>query len=103
MYGYKFPGQTGTDRHGHVIFKNDNWGWAALENQVRKMCVQEGRYSPTMTIQQVGKIYAADWKRWSANVARNMKCDPRVTLAELFDLPPVLHFAPNTHALEGLL
>jgi hypothetical protein len=91
--GYKFPGQRGIDRHGHVIFKNDYWGWAALENQVRKMCMSQGRYSADMTLQQIGRKYAEDWKHWSTNVAKNMKCDPRETLAELFDIPPVYKVA----------
>ena len=93
--GYKFPGQVGIDKHGHVIFRNDNKGWAALQNQVRKMCMSEGSYSANMTIQQIGKKYAKDWKRWSVNVARNMGCDPRITLAELFDIPPTLIIPRN--------
>ncbi len=103
IHGYTFPGQIGIDRHGHVIFKNDNKGWAALQNQVRKMCVNQGRYSPQMSIQQIGRHYAKNWKQWSSNVARNMKCDPRVTLAELFDIPPVIPYQQNPHALEGII
>lgn len=94
VYGYRFPGQVGTDRHGHVIFRNDNAGWAALQNQVRKMCASEGKYSADMSIQQIGRKYAKDWKRWSANVAGYLKCSPRATLAELFDIPPVLRVKP---------
>ena len=93
VYGYKFPGQVGVDRHGHLIFKNDTWGWAALQNQVRKMCASEGRYSADMTIQEIGHRYAKDWKRWSVNVSKYMGCDPRITLSELFDIPPVLHLS----------
>ena len=101
--GYTFPGQTGVDKYGHVIFRNNNKGWAALQNQVRKMCVESGRYSPQMTIQQIGKHYAKNWKQWSANVARNMKCNPRITLAELFDIPPVVRVQSNSKALEGII
>lgn len=101
--GYRFPGQTGTDKHGHVIFRNNNKGWAALQNQVRKMCMTEGRYSPQMTIQQIGKRYAKNWRQWSANVARNMQCDPHMTLAELFDIPPIVHVQPDPKVLEGIL
>lgn len=103
LHSYTFPGQVGIDKHGHVIFRNDNKGWAALQNQVRKMCVESGHYSPQMTIQQVGRHYAKDWKHWSINVARNMKCDPRMTLAELFDIPPVLHVRTDPKILEGIL
>lgn len=106
LHGYTFPGQIGIDKHGHVIFRNDNKGWAALQNQVRHMCVEgeaRGHYSPQMTIQQIGRHYAANWKQWSSNVARNMKCDPRMTLAELFDIPPVVHVKSDPHALEGIL
>jgi hypothetical protein len=103
LHGYTFPGQIGVDKHGHVIFRNDNKGWAALQNQVRKMCVESGHYSPQMSIQQIGRRYAKDWKRWSFNVARNMNCDPRTTLAELFDIPPVVRVQSNPKALEGIL
>ena len=101
--GYRFDGQIGIDKHGHVIFRNDNKGWAALQNQVRLMCSSQGRYSADMTIQQIGRHYANDWKRWSANVARNMKCDPRTTLAQLFGIPPVVSIQPDPHALEGII
>ena len=96
---HEYPGQIGLDRHSHVIFKNDYWGWAALENQVRRMCVSDGRYNANMSIQAIGRIYAADWKRWSNNVARNMGCSPKTTLAELFDIPPAIRVAMPPLAL----
>jgi len=101
--GYSFPGQRGVDRFGHVIFKNDYWGWAALQNQVRKMCVESGRYSPQMSIQQIGRLYARDWKRWSANVAKNMNCDPHTTLAELFSIPPTVKVQPDSSKITAIL
>lgn len=101
--GYRYPGQVGTDKYGHAIFKNEYWGWAALEHQVRKMCVDSQHYSPQMSIQQVGKKYAKDWKRWSANVARNMQCDPHTTLAELFDIPPVVVVPVDWHRLDSII
>ncbi len=85
---FRFPGQVGVDKHGHAIFKNDYWGWAALEHQVKKMCAGGGRYSPDMTLSQVGKGYAKDWRRWSVNVAKNLKCTPQTTLSTLFDITP---------------
>jgi hypothetical protein len=103
IHAYTFPGQVGVDKHGHVIFRNDNKGWAALQNQVRKMCVDSGRYSPQMSIQQIGRQYAKNWEQWSSNVARNMKCDPKITLAELFDIPPVIHVQTDPKVLEGIL
>jgi hypothetical protein len=101
VHGYKFDGQIGVDKHGHVIFRNDNKGWAALQNQVRLMCGTQGVYSADMTIQQIGKHYAKNWKLWSKNVARNMNCTPKTTLAELFEIPPVINMQLNSHALEG--
>jgi len=101
--GFRFPGQVGTDKHGHAIFRNDNAGWAALQNQVRKMCASEGKYSVTMTLQQVAKMYARDWRRWSKNVARNLNCDPKVTLAELFGIPPALFHPIDTKVIEDIL
>jgi hypothetical protein len=101
--GYRFPGQVGVDKFGHVIFRNDNAGWFALETQVKHMCASEGRYSATMTIQQIGQRYAKDWKRWSLNVARSLGCDSHMTLAELFDIPPVIRVTPDPKVLEGIL
>lgn len=98
-----YPGQIGRDKFGHAIFKNDYWGWAALEDQVRKMCVNEGRYTNDMTIQQIGRKYAADWKRWSKNVARNLNCTPSTTIAELFDIPPVVTAKPNASKIAAIL
>ena len=101
--GYRFPGQVGIDRHNHVIFRNDNAGWAALENQVRKMCTSQGKYSAAMTIQQVARLYARNWKRWSTNVSAYMKCPSTVTLAELFNIPPSLPAYVDLRVIDEIL
>lgn len=83
VYGYRFPGQVGIDSQGYVIFKDDASGWDALENQIRKMCGDSGIYSPHMTIEDVAKKYARDWRIWSINVAKELNCTPKRMIAEL--------------------
>lgn len=91
LKGVAFPGQIGIDVHGHAIFKNDYWGWAALDNQVRRMCEDSGsRYNPAMTLEQIGHRYARDWRRWAKNVSHEMNCKTDTTLMEIFQIPPAV-------------
>lgn len=89
--GRKFFGQVAVGKGGHVIFKNDAAGWYALREQLRKMVAGESRiYSPDMTLEDVAKKYAGNWRVWAKNVSHNLGVSPTITLAELFDLPSAL-------------
>jgi hypothetical protein len=102
--GYKYPGQGGVGKGGHVIFRSDAAGWAALYHQIEKMACGESRlYSPQMTLQQIGKRYAGSWRVWSKNVAHNLGVPVETTLAECLGLPPRIQFRTDGHELAGIL
>ena len=87
--GYKYPGQIGIGKGGHVIFRNDAAGWAALNHQVHKILDGTSRhYNLDMTLRQIGKKYAENWRVWSNYVARELHCPPTTTLREIFGIPP---------------
>jgi hypothetical protein len=85
-----YAGQVGLSKRGYVIFKNDAWGWSALEKQIeRVMDGTSGVYNPDMTFRQIAKHYATD-PRWVQNVCKILKVSPRTTFSEFFDLAPIV-------------
>lgn len=89
--GQKYFGQVRVGKGGHIVFRNDAAGWYALRTQVQKMI--DGRskhYRPSMSIQQIAKKYAGNYRVWAKNVSKNLGVQPTCTLAELFDIPPTL-------------
>ena len=86
--GFKFPGQVGVCKGGHIRFRRDADGWAALRNQIEKaLSGQSHFYNPDMTLRQVAKKYAADYRIWLKNVCHNLgDISPNTTLREYFDL-----------------
>lgn len=77
----KLPGQKAIGKGGHIIFKNDAAGWAALKAQITKM--SEGRshhFKPDMTLMQVAKKYAGNWRPWIKIVSRTLDVSPTTTL-----------------------
>lgn len=102
--GWRYPGQKGIGKANHVIFANDAAGWAALRHQIQRILDGDSRhYSVEMNVAQMGRKYAGNSALWSKNVAHNLGVDKSTTLREYFDIPPVLHVAPNPKALEGIL
>jgi hypothetical protein len=78
--GFIYPGQVGIGK-GHVIFANDAAGWNALYHQISKMITGESRhYSPSMTINQIAKRYAGNWRQWGRNVSHNLGVSSTTTL-----------------------
>src|SRR5579859_5530391 len=68
--GVRFPGQRGIGKGGHVIFRTDVDGWAALKNQIVKMANGNSSfYNPDMTIMQVARKYATNHRPWAKRVA----------------------------------
>jgi len=89
VVGYKYPGQIGIGKGGHVIFRSDAAGWAALNHQVHKMLDGTSQhYNLDMTLNQVGKRYAENWRVWANHVAKQLHCPPTTTLREIFGVPP---------------
>jgi len=91
--GYRYPGQVGIGKGGHVIFRNDEAGWAALEHQIEKIKAGTSRYSVNMTLREFGKRYAGNWRIWSKNVAHNLGVNPQAYLWECLGIAPALETA----------
>lgn len=87
--GYRYPGQVGVGKGGHVIFRSGA-GWAALEHQINKIIDGTSRYNVNMTLEEIGKKYAGNWRVWSTSVARNLGVTPRTSLWEVLDVPPAM-------------
>lgn len=88
--GYVYPGQVGIGKGGHVRFRNDAAGWAALTRQLNKILEGTSRYTVNMNLRQIGKHYAGNWRVWSKNVAKNLRMTPDTSLWEILDVPPIL-------------
>jgi hypothetical protein len=84
--GFTYPGQVGIGKGRHVIFANDAAGWNALYHQINKMISGESRhYSPQMTINQIARFYAGNWRQWARNVSHNLGVPSTTTLAEVLE------------------
>jgi hypothetical protein len=85
---HAYPGQRGLYRR-YAVFKSDQWGWAALEAQIQKVIDGSStKYTADMTIAQVARVYAENWRYWGTTVARLLHVTPETTVAEFFGLPP---------------
>lgn len=74
---------TGIGAANITIFDTDASGWLYLNNQVRRMLNGSSRvYSLSMSLLQVGLIYAVD-EQWGRNVAAKLGVPPETTLGEL--------------------
>jgi hypothetical protein len=88
---FTWAGQVRIGKGGHVVFKNDAAGWAALKLQIRKAVSGQSRaYSANMTVQQVARKYAGNWRVWAKNVAHNLGVEPTTTLAAYLQEQDVL-------------
>ena len=103
IHGYTYPGQKAVGKGGHVIFRSDKDGWAALQHQIDKIMAGTSRYTIDMDLTTLARGYAGDWKRWSTHVAGYLGVNTKTTLAEIFDLPPTLRVVYDGHELEGIL
>ena len=88
--GYRYPGQVGVGKGGHVIFRSNDAGWAALEHQIDKMADGTSRYNVNMTLEEISKKYAGSWRVWSTSVARNLGVTPGTSLWEVLNVPPIM-------------
>ena len=90
--GWKYPGQAGVCKGGHVRFRNDAAGWAALDHQLTKIVEGTSRYNVNMTLRQVSRQYAGSSRIWVKNVAHNLGAGVTLDtcLFEILDVPPVL-------------
>lgn len=85
---HAYPGQTGIYKH-YAIFKSDRWGWAALENQIQRVIDGTStKYTSDMTMMEIAKVYAENWRYWGRTVCTILRIDPRLTFDEYFGLAP---------------
>jgi hypothetical protein len=83
----KYPGQIGVGKAGHVIFRSEAAGWAALYHQIDKAMNGESQfYNPAMTFRQVAKKYAGNWRVWCSNVTSALGVSADDTLYDYFNL-----------------
>ncbi len=89
---WKYPGQVGVGKGGHIRFKNDAAGWDALTHQINKIIAGDSHYTVNMNLREIGKKYAGNWRVWSKNVAHNLGVTPETDLWEILDVPPILGY-----------
>jgi len=95
-------GQVRIGKAGHIVFKDDEAGKAALrEYIVRMVDGRSSHYRPNMTFSQFAHIYAENWHPWIRVVSRELGVRPTTTLQAYFgqsevriDTPPTLCFRP---------
>ena len=84
---------------GHLVFKNDAAGKAALQLQLGLVLTGRSKhYTLDMTLEQMARRYAKNWRNWSRYVARMLGVSPKVTLRDYLcegdvDVPPEVSFA----------
>ena len=88
--GWRYPGQVGVCKGGHVHFKTAADGWAALMHQLDKIIDGTSRYTVNMTLNQIARKYAANYRVWAHNVAHNLDVTPNTYLWEILDVAPQL-------------
>ena len=92
-------GQVRIGKAGHIVFKDDEAGKAALrELIVRMMDGRSAHYHPNLTLNQVARRYAENWRPWVRVVSRELGVPPNTTLRAYFHTDfvpaPALSFRP---------
>ena len=80
-----FAGQLRIGKGGHIVFRDDEAGVAALRDCIRKMI--DGRSShfhPNMTLNEVARVYAENWRPWVRIVSTELGVSPTTTLRAYF-------------------
>jgi len=93
-------GQVRIGKAGHIVFKDDESGKAALRVCILKMMDGSSRYyHPNMTLNQVARLYAENWRPWVKIVSKDLGVPPTTTLRAYFHTDAVpatvsLNFRP---------
>jgi 5'(3')-deoxyribonucleotidase len=102
-HGAVYPGQVGVLRKNHmayVRFRDNAAGYAALYHQIEKMLNGKSKfYTQTMTLQQVGKLYAGNSRLWAKNLSYCLGVSSSTTLEDYFELPPQVKFEIKPYPL----
>ncbi len=117
-------GQVRIGKAGHIVFKDDEAGKAALRDCIVKMVDGSSRYyHSNMTLNQVGRRYAENWRPWVKIVSTELGVTPNTSLRAYFHnaavplavsfrplpaanprpLPPAVSFPESRGVLDALL
>jgi hypothetical protein len=78
-------GQVRLGKAGHIVFKDDEAGKAALRDYILKMMDgRSGHFHPNMTLNQVARVYAENWRPWVKAVSTELGVPPTTTLRAYF-------------------
>lgn len=90
----RLPGQKSIGKAGHIVFRSDADGWGALHDLIHKMMDGRSRhFSQDMTVAEVARHYAANWRPWAKIVCAELGVGPATRLRDILgpdDGPPVL-------------
>ena len=103
----RLEGQVRIGKAGHIVFEDDEAGKAALRDYiVRMMDGRSAHFNPNLTLNQVARRYAQNWRPWVRVVSRELGVSPNTTLRAYFQTdavpPPALSFRP-LHAVNPKL
>jgi len=78
-------GQVRIGKAGHIVFKDDEAGKAALRDHILQMMDgRSGYFHPNMTLNQVARRYAQNWRPWVRIVSKELGVPPTTTLRAYF-------------------
>jgi len=81
------PGQVRIGKAGHIVFRDDEAGKAALRDYiVRMMDGRSAHFRPNLTFNQVARRYAQNWRPWVKVVSRELGVRPTTTLQAYFNM-----------------
>jgi hypothetical protein len=117
-------GQVRIGKAGAIVFKDDEAGKAALRDYIHKMIDgRSGHFHSNMTLNQVARVYAENWRPWVKIVSTELGVPPSTTLRAYFHngavpsaasfrplsaanptpLPPVVSFPESRNVLDAVL
>jgi hypothetical protein len=117
-------GQVRIGKAGHIVFKDDEAGKAALRQCILQMLDGRSRhFHSDMTLNQVARVYAENWRPWVKAVSTELGVPPTTTLRAYFHngavpsavsfrllsaanpkpTPPVVSFAESRSVLDAVL
>ncbi len=87
-------GQVRIGKAGHIVFKDDEAGKAALRQCILQMIDGRSRhFHSDMTLNQVARVYAENWRPWVSAVSKELGVPPTTTLRAYFHTGAVLSAA----------
>jgi len=95
-------GQVRIGKAGHIVFKDDEAGKAALRDHILQMMDgRSGYFHPNMTLNQVARRYAQNWRPWVRIVSKELGVPSTTTLRAYFHdgaVPSEVSYCPSSAA-----